>query len=215
MTALHAVEQLHSRPLHSEDADAMADLRPFGIEVVSIKSRDSGRTWSSTLSTWLQSTVPSRAIVTALVRTSGLPEKKPRCSAASSRFRGLSNSRPSTLATESLPTTHLPGCDLLTLSAFAFASSAAICAASVIPALRLASSTSGRTTICSTPASSSIVRRMALPEARISGNRTILWRRPCAVVAPRWGTAQLGSCPTAVSDIPMNHPRAPDSIPSL
>jgi len=45
--------------------------------------------------------------------------------------------------------------------------------------------------------------------------RTTLWKRPCELLAPRWGSAQLGDCPTTVSDLPMIHPRAPDSIPSL
>ena len=84
MVAVDAVEQLHAAALHPEHADAIADLRPFGVEIVGDEVvATAGRTLQGrAVSTWRQSTAPPRASATALVSIIVLPEKKRRCSAA-------------------------------------------------------------------------------------------------------------------------------------
>ena len=90
MVAVDALEQLHAAALQPEHADAIADLGPFGIEIVGdervgqrphLKGR-ACRHGASRLGA-------ARASATALVSIIALPEKKRRCSAASSRSRGL------------------------------------------------------------------------------------------------------------------------------
>ena len=76
MVALDALEQLHAAALHPEHADAIADLWPFGVEIsIDEFVGQRSRTCRVAVSTWRQSTCPSRATATALVSCIGLPGK--------------------------------------------------------------------------------------------------------------------------------------------
>jgi hypothetical protein len=64
-----------------------------------------------------------------------------------------------------------------------------------------ASSTSGLAATYSTPAASSICRRMALVEARMRAKRTTLWKRSERQLARGWGQAQ----PAILAGLPSGH----------
>ena len=129
----------------------------------------------SAVSTCRQSTVPSRASATALVSSIALPEKNRRCSAASVAIARLVE-QAAVDADDAVAADHPSvGTERLTLSALAAASPTAIALASVSFAFSRLSSTSGDEASISTPAASSIERRIALVEARIRLNRTTLW----------------------------------------
>ena len=112
MIALDAVEQLHAAPLHPEHADAIADLRPFGVEIgVDEIVATASRTWSVALSAWLQSTSPPRASATALVSCIAWPEKSAQMLARPHRGRAACRTARAVDAdnAESLPITQSPG----------------------------------------------------------------------------------------------------------
>ncbi len=126
MVALDIIEQLHAAALHPEHTDAIGDLGPFGIQVAADEAV--GQCADAKPSGFGMGPVenPSRATATALVSSISLPEKKRRCCSACSRSSGLSNNRPLTLTTLSLPMTQSPGFERLTATALAAASSRAI-----------------------------------------------------------------------------------------
>src|SRR5207253_678111 len=111
------------------------------------------------------------------------------------------NCRPSTLTMLSLPMIHASGDVLLTLKAFAAASSAVSPAASEPAVLRASSSTAEAITSNSTPAAKSICRRMALDEARIRAKQNNLVdkepRRPSA----KMGTHSIGGLSNAAQQL--------------
>src|SRR5690348_7281385 len=175
-----------------------------------MKSSENGRTSSIAVSTCDQSSVSPCASATALVSCMVFPEKKRRCSTASSRSRGLSNTRPPALTTLSLPITHSPGM----LTALAIASCKAISCGSVSPSFSSFSSTCGFAARYSTPAASSICRLMELVEARIRAKRTTLWKSREARLARCWGASQLVISRPVLSPVSMIHPRGQNPSPA-
>jgi len=153
--------------------------------------------------------LPEQARATELLNCIVLPEKKRRCSIASLRFRGLSKRRPCTDATESLPMTQSPSCERLTSAALKSARAVAISWGSFsFSKLLTASSFSfDGYMVNSSPAASSIWRRMALDEARIRAKRTTLWKSLCAGVARTWGCTQSAACPCPRRGCSKIHPR--------
>ena len=75
MVTLDAIEQLHAAALQPEHADSVADLGPFGIEIVAIKSSDRARDFEPRCLGMLPVELSPRASATALVSCIALPEK--------------------------------------------------------------------------------------------------------------------------------------------
>ena len=184
-----AIEQLHAARLQPEHADSIADLGPFGIEIVGDEGVGQRRAPASVaVSTCRQSSLPPRASATALVRCIVLAREEAQVLRGFVAVARLVE-QPSAGADHAVAADH----PILRVSMLTRLGSGELrrdlAAASHQPSLERGLIDVGLNRVdSSTPAASSICRRIALVEARIRGKRTTLWKRGQASASPGLGS---------------------------
>ena len=183
-------EKLHAAPLHPEHADAIADLRPFGIEIAG----DELLAQRPHLQVGRFDVPPVDRAALRKSNRAGQPHRL--AGEKAQMLRGLLAvarlvEQPIADADDAVAADHPTcGCVSLTASAFAPASSSAIPRQWSSLRFTIASSTSGRTTRCSTPAASASAGGSGF---RRRGSGPI--EQPCGKRACR-PSADLGACST-------------------